>query len=44
MKNIMAAASEAELRALFHNGKEGAHIRQILKELGRDLQLNASRR
>jgi hypothetical protein len=35
MKNVMAAASEAEIGALFHNGQEGAHIRQILKELGR---------
>jgi hypothetical protein len=36
MKNVMAAASEAEIGALFHNGQEGAHIRQILKELGRE--------
>ena len=34
MKNIMAAASEAEIGALFHNGQEAAHMRQILKELG----------
>jgi hypothetical protein len=31
MKNVMAAASEAEIGALFHNGQEGAHIRQVLK-------------
>jgi hypothetical protein len=36
MKNVMAAASEAEIGTLFHNGQEGAHIRQILKELGRE--------
>jgi hypothetical protein len=36
MTNVMAAASEAEIGALFHNGQEGAHIRQILKELGRE--------
>jgi hypothetical protein len=35
MKNIMAAASEAEIGALFHNGQEGAYMRTILKELGR---------
>jgi hypothetical protein len=36
MKNIiMAAASEAKIGALFHNGQEGAYyIRTILKELG----------
>lgn len=36
MKNVMAAASEAEIGALFHNGQEAAHIRQVLKELGRE--------
>jgi hypothetical protein len=36
MKNIMAAASEAEIGALFHNGQEGAYMRTILKELGRE--------
>jgi hypothetical protein len=30
MKNVIAAASEAEIGALFHNGQEGAYIRQIL--------------
>ena len=34
MRNIMASAAEAETGALFHNGQEAAHIRQILKELG----------
>jgi hypothetical protein len=33
MKNVMASASEAETGALFHNGQEAAHMRQILKEL-----------
>ena len=28
MKNVMAAASEAEIGALFHNGQESAHIRK----------------
>jgi hypothetical protein len=36
MKNNMAAASEAEIGALVHNGQEGAHLRQVLKELGHD--------
>jgi hypothetical protein len=36
MRNIMASASEAETGALFHNGQEAAHIRQILKELDRE--------
>jgi hypothetical protein len=36
MQNVMTAASEVEIGALFHNGQEGAHIRQILKELGRE--------
>ena len=35
----MAAASKAEIGALFHNGQEVAHIRQILHELGRPQQL-----
>ena len=34
MKHIMAAASEEEIGALFHNGQEAAHIRQILAEIG----------
>jgi hypothetical protein len=32
----MAAASEAKIGALFHNGQEGAYMRTILKELGRE--------
>jgi hypothetical protein len=36
MRNVMASASEAETGALFHNGQETAHIRQILKELDRE--------
>jgi hypothetical protein len=36
MKNVMAAASEAEIGALFHNGQEAAHIRNILREMGRE--------
>jgi hypothetical protein len=36
MKNVMAAASEAEIGALFHNGQEAAHMRNILKEIGRE--------
>jgi hypothetical protein len=34
-KNIMAAASKAEIAALFHTGQETVHIRHILHELGR---------
>jgi hypothetical protein len=34
MKNVMAAASEAEIGALFHNGQEGSYMRQLLLELG----------
>jgi hypothetical protein len=34
MKNVMAAASEAEIGALFHNGQETAHMRTVLKEMG----------
>jgi hypothetical protein len=33
LKNIMAAALEAEIGALFHNGQEGA---RILKEMGQE--------
>jgi hypothetical protein len=36
MKNVMAAASEAEIGALFHNRQETAHIPNILKEMGRE--------
>jgi hypothetical protein len=36
MKNIMAATSEAEIGALFHNGQAGAYMRTILKEPGRE--------
>ncbi|MGL5935528.1 MAG: reverse transcriptase domain-containing protein, partial [Cetobacterium sp.] len=36
MKNVMAAASEAEIGALFHNGQETAHMRNILREMGRE--------
>jgi hypothetical protein len=36
MKNVTAAASEAEIGALFHNGQEGAYMRTILKEIGRE--------
>jgi hypothetical protein len=42
LKNIMAAASEAEIGALFHNGQETVHFRQILLELGRP-QLHPTR-
>jgi hypothetical protein len=35
LKNVMAAASEAEIAALFHTGQEAVHIRQILYELDR---------
>jgi hypothetical protein len=30
----MAAVSEAEIRALFHNGQETVHFQQILHEIG----------
>jgi hypothetical protein len=33
MENVMASASDAETGALFHNGQEVAHMRQILEEL-----------
>ncbi|MGL5937077.1 MAG: Ty1/Copia family ribonuclease HI, partial [Cetobacterium sp.] len=36
MKNVMSSAAEAETGALFHNGQEGAHLRNILKELGHE--------
>lgn len=36
MKNVMAAASEAEVGALFLNSQEAAHMRNILKEKGRE--------
>jgi hypothetical protein len=36
MKNVMAAASEAEIGALFQYGQEGTHIRQVHKEIGRE--------
>jgi Reverse transcriptase (RNA-dependent DNA polymerase) len=36
MKNVMAAASEAEIGALFHNGQEAAHMRNVLREMGRE--------
>jgi hypothetical protein len=35
LRNVMAAASEAEIGALFHNGQETVHFRQILFELDR---------
>jgi hypothetical protein len=34
MREVLASASEAELAALFHNGKEGASERHCLEELG----------
>jgi hypothetical protein len=36
MKYIMAAASEAEIGVLCHNGQQRAYTRQILKELDRE--------
>ena len=36
MKNVMAAASEAECGALFHNGQEAAHMHNVLREMGRE--------
>ena len=36
MKKVMAAASEAEIGALFHNGQEAAHLCNVLKEIGRE--------
>jgi hypothetical protein len=36
MKNVMAAASEAEIGALFHNGQETAHMRNVLKAMGHE--------
>ena len=38
----MAAASEAEISALFHNSQEAAHMRKILMEMGRK-QLHLTR-
>jgi hypothetical protein len=35
LKHIMAAASEAEIAALFHTGQEAVHFRQVLLELDR---------
>jgi hypothetical protein len=35
LKNVMAAASEAEIAGTFHNGQETVHIQQILAKLGR---------
>jgi hypothetical protein len=34
MREVLSSASEAELAALFYNGKEGAPLRITLKELG----------
>jgi hypothetical protein len=34
LKNVMTAASEAEIAAIFHNGQETVYIRQILTEIG----------
>jgi hypothetical protein len=36
LKHVMAAASEAEIGALFHNGQEVVYIRQVLQEMGRE--------
>ena len=36
MKNVMSSAAEAKTGALFHNGQECAHLRNILKELGHE--------
>jgi hypothetical protein len=36
LKHVMAAASEAEVAALFHNGQETVFLRQVLKEMGRE--------
>jgi hypothetical protein len=36
MKKVMSSASKAETGALFHNGQDAAHIRQILKELDKE--------
>jgi hypothetical protein len=35
LKNVMQAASEAEITGCFHNGQQTVHFRQILLELGR---------
>jgi hypothetical protein len=34
MKNVLASAAEAELGALFHNGKDGALLRTTLEDMG----------
>ncbi|WP_281640541.1 Ty1/Copia family ribonuclease HI [Aurantimicrobium minutum] len=34
LRPVMASAAEAETAALFHNGQEGAAIRNILEEMG----------
>lgn len=34
LKVIVASSFEAELGALFHNGQDGAYIRNILEEMG----------
>jgi hypothetical protein len=34
LKELLSSAAEAELAALFHNGKEAYAIRKILAELG----------
>ena len=36
LKNVMAAASEAEVGALFHNGQETVFLRKVLQEMGRE--------
>jgi Reverse transcriptase (RNA-dependent DNA polymerase) len=36
LKVVVAAASEAEIGALFHNGQEVVYMRQVLKEMGRE--------
>jgi hypothetical protein len=34
MREVLSSAAEAELGALFHNGKEACHLRIALEELG----------
>ena len=34
MRNVMSAASEAEIGALYHNSKEAVHLRQTVEFLG----------
>jgi hypothetical protein len=36
IRHVMAAASEVEIGALFHKGQETAHIRTVLKEIGKE--------